>query len=81
LKEESLEYYRQRARAECEAALNASCAEARHAHAQLAAAYERLAEIAEFEQRGELAPGKVASLAEAQREREEASEADEESSA
>lgn len=67
---ESVEHYRARARAESEAALNASSAEARHVHAQMAEAYERLAEIAELEQRGELPPGKVTSLAEALRHRE-----------
>jgi hypothetical protein len=69
--EQSLEHYRARARAEIEAAFNASCPEARHAHAEMAKAYEHLAEIAELEQRGELPPGKVASMAEALRRREE----------
>ncbi len=57
-------YYRARASAECEAALSASCAEARHAHAGMAEAYEHLAQIAELERLGELAPGKVMSMAE-----------------
>ena len=61
-----------RRRSECEAALNASCAEARRAHAELATAYEHLVQIAELEQRGELEPGKVASMAEALHQREEA---------
>ena len=71
MEDESLEYHRERARAECEAALNASCAEARHAHAELARAYERLVEIAELEQRGEIASGKVTSMADALLQRDE----------
>jgi len=63
MKQESLEYYRQRARAECEAALNATCPQARKAHAQMARAYEHLLAIAELED-----SGKVASFADAQRE-------------
>jgi len=72
LDHETLDYYRERARAECEAALNASCAEARRAHSEMAAAYERVVQIAELEQRGELEPGKVASMAEALHQREKA---------
>ena len=70
MKQESIEYYRRRARAECEAALNATSPKARHAHAELANAYQRLVEVAELEQSGELPPGKVASMAEALRDRE-----------
>lgn len=66
MKDETLEYYLMRARAECEAAFNASCPEARRAHAEMAKAYEHLAHIAEMEQRGELELGKVTSIAEAQ---------------
>jgi hypothetical protein len=69
VRDESLEYYRQRARAECEAAFNASCATARRAHAELAQAFERLAEIAELEQQGALPPGKVITITDALRER------------
>ena len=47
MKQESILYYRQRARAECEAALNATCPEARRAHAAMAEAYERLADMTE----------------------------------
>ncbi|MEP6983463.1 MAG: hypothetical protein ABI853_07445 [Sphingomicrobium sp.] len=47
---ESVEYYRARARHECEAALNATCAKARHAHGELAKAYARRVEIAELDQ-------------------------------
>lgn len=72
MKNESLEYYRMRARAECEAALNASCPQARHSHAEMAKAYQHLADIAELEQRGELPPGKVTTLTDALRDREEA---------
>ena len=72
MKDESLEYYRQRARAECEAAFNASCPEARHAHAEMAQAYDRLAQIAELERRGELPPGKVVTMTDALRERDDA---------
>jgi len=72
LDDKSLDYYRQRARAECEAALNASSAEARHVHAEMAEAYGCLVHIAELEQRGELAPGKVAKIADAQLQRDEA---------
>ena len=50
MKQESVEYYRQRARAECEAALNAACPEARRAHAEMATAYEHLVGIAEAEE-------------------------------
>ena len=71
MEDESLDYFRGRALAECEAALNASSAEARHAHAELAEAYKRLVEIAELERRGELAPGKVTNMAEALLQREE----------
>ena len=55
VKQESVEYYRQRARAECEAALNATCPEARRAHAAMAEAYERLVEVAKAEGRSALA--------------------------
>ena len=67
-----LEHYRERTRAECEAALNAASPEARHAHAEMANAYRHLAEVAELEQRGEIPPGKVASMADALHHREEA---------
>ena len=55
MKQETILYYRQRARAECEAALNATCPEARRAHAAMAEAYERLADVAEGEDPGALA--------------------------
>ena len=72
MKQESIHFYRLRERAECEAALNAASAKARHAHAEMANAYKHLAEIAELEQRGELPPGKVASMADALHHREDA---------
>jgi hypothetical protein len=72
VEDDLLELYRARARAECEAALNAASAEARHAHAEMALAYERLVEVAELEQRGEIEPGKVSSMADALRHREDA---------
>lgn len=53
MKQESVEYYRQRARAECEAALNATCGVARKAHAEMAQAYERLVQLGEMEASGE----------------------------
>jgi hypothetical protein len=70
LKLESVEYYRLRAREECEAALNATCDRARRAHAQMATAYGRLVELHELEQLGGLPPGKVTSMAEAPHDRE-----------
>jgi len=54
LKQESVEYYRLREREECEAALNATCEEARRAHGQMAEAYARLVKIHEPEQLGDL---------------------------
>jgi hypothetical protein len=72
MKSDTLLYYRQRERAECEAALNASCPEARRAHAEMAKAYAHLVEIAELEERGELPPGKVASMTEAMHQGDEA---------
>jgi len=71
LKHESVEYYRLRERNECEAALNATCEQARKAHARLAQAYARLVELHELEQLGALPSGKVTSLSEALHEREE----------
>jgi hypothetical protein len=69
---ESLEHYRVRARDECEAAFNAKSTEARHAHAEMARAYERLVEIEELRERGALPPGKVTTIADALRDRDEA---------
>lgn len=55
MKQESVEYYRLRQREEREAALNATCEEARRAHGQMAEAYARLVKIHEPEQLGDLA--------------------------
>jgi predicted anti-sigma-YlaC factor YlaD len=69
MERDSVDYYRARARAECEAALNASCEEARHAHAEMAEAYRLLAELHELRQRGALPPDKVTSVSERLHER------------
>ena len=61
--EGDVDYYRARARAECEAALNASCEQARRAHAEMAEAYRLLIELHELRQRGALPAGKVTTLA------------------
>jgi hypothetical protein len=63
MERDSIDYFRRRARDECEAALNASCEAARHAHAQMASAYARLVQLHELEQAGALSPGKVTSMA------------------
>ena len=70
MKRESVEYYRLREREECEAALNATCDQARRAHAQMATAYARLVELHELEQLGVLPPGKVTSISQALHDRE-----------
>ncbi|MFL6764096.1 MAG: hypothetical protein ACJ8FO_02750 [Sphingomicrobium sp.] len=62
MQRESVEYYRARARDECEAALSASCDAARHSHGEMAKAYQRLAELRDLERRGKLDPGKVTSM-------------------
>jgi hypothetical protein len=72
MERESVDYYRARARTECEAALNASCAAARRAHADMARAYAQLVELHELRQRGALAPDKVTTLSERLHEREDA---------
>lgn len=69
---ESIDYYRARARDEREAATSASCDAARRAHEEMASAYARLVELAELQQRGEIPPGKVTSLSETLRHREQA---------
>ena len=63
MKHESVEYYRLREREECEAALNATCDQARRAHAQMATAYARLVELGDLELLGALPPGKVTGIA------------------
>jgi hypothetical protein len=64
MERDSVDYFRRRARDEAEAALNAACEAARHAHAQMAGAYARLVQLHELEQTGALASAKVTSMAE-----------------
>ena len=64
MKQETIEYLRGRVLAEREAALNATCEEARAAHQRLADAYARRLEIEELKAAGELPPGQVTSIAE-----------------
>jgi hypothetical protein len=64
LRRESVDYYRGRASDEREAALNASCDEARRAHNEMAKAYARLVELHDLQGRGALPPGKVTSMSE-----------------
>jgi hypothetical protein len=71
LKNESVDYYRARARDERKAARNAACDEARQAHSEMAEAYSRLVDLAELEEAGELAPGKVTTMADALHDRDE----------
>jgi hypothetical protein len=70
MERDSIDYFRRRARDECEAALNAACEEARHAHAQMAGAYTRLVQLHELEQTGALQSGKVTSMADTLHKRE-----------
>jgi hypothetical protein len=70
--ESEVQYFRARASAECEAALNAACWQARHAHAEMASAYALLVELYELRRRGTLPADKVTSLTERVRGREEA---------
>jgi hypothetical protein len=72
MERDSVDYYRARARAECEAALNAACEQARRAHAEMAEAYRLLIELHELRQRGALPAGKVTTLADKLHGREEA---------
>ena len=72
MERDCVDYYRDRARAECEAALNASCAEARHAHAEMAEAYRLLVELHELRQRGALPRDKVTALSDKLHERSDA---------
>jgi hypothetical protein len=69
MKHES-DYYRARARFECEAAFNATSAAARRTHATMARAYQILVELQELERLGSLPPGKVASISKVLRDRE-----------
>jgi predicted lysophospholipase L1 biosynthesis ABC-type transport system permease subunit len=72
MKPETIEYFRGREQAEREAVRNASCAEARWAHQQLAASYARLVELEELKAAGVIPPGKVVDFAAALRARDEA---------
>ena len=65
------DYYRGRARDECEAALNATSAAARRSHAEMAKAYQRLIELDELERLGSIPPGEVTSISKAPHDREE----------
>jgi hypothetical protein len=70
MESDSVDYYRARARAECEAALNAACAQARRAHAEMAEAYRLLIELHELRQRGALPRDKVTAMSDRVHERE-----------
>jgi hypothetical protein len=72
MKQESIEYFRDRARTEWEAVRTASCEEARSAHRQMAEAYARLVALEELKALGALQPGKVVTLSEVLRAREDA---------
>jgi hypothetical protein len=69
MKQDTIEYYRRRERAEREAARTAACEEARSAHEEMASAYAQLVTVEELEATGALAPDKVINLSEALRER------------
>jgi len=64
MKQETIDYFRSRQRAERDAMRNATSDEARWAHEQMADAYARLVELEEMK-----AAGKVVSVAEALRAR------------
>ena len=72
MKADSIQYFRARERAEREAVVAASCEESRWAHEQMALAYARLIELEELKAAGALAPGKVISIADAMRDRDNA---------
>lgn len=72
MESDSVDYYRQRVRAECEAALNAACEQARRAHAEMAGAYRLLIELHELRQRGALPADKVTAMSDRQHRREDA---------
>jgi hypothetical protein len=72
MESDSVDYYRERARAECEAALNASCKQARRAHAEMAEAYRLLVELHELRQRGVLPLDKVTTMSDRLHQREDA---------
>jgi hypothetical protein len=72
MKQETIEYLRGRVQAERAAVLNAACEEARAAHQQMAEAYARRLEIEELNAAGKLPPGRVTSIAEGLRRRDQA---------
>ena len=65
MRENSIDYFRSRERAEREAVRNASCEGARWAHQQMAMAYARLIELEELKAAGAVAPDKVITRSEA----------------
>jgi len=72
MKQDCIDYFRDRERAEREAVGNASCEEARWAHEQMADAYARLVDLEELKAAGAIAPDKVVTLADAMRARDDA---------
>ena len=68
MREDPIDYYRRRERAEREAARSAPCEQARWAHQQMAEAYARRIELEEAKATG---AGKVVSVADVLRSREE----------
>jgi len=68
----TIDYFRLRERAEREAMGSATCAEARDVHERLADSYARLVELEELKAAGAIPPGKVTSIAEALRARDDA---------
>jgi hypothetical protein len=65
MKQQAIDYFRDRERTERAAAVSASCERAREAHRQMAEAYARLVALEELKAIGALPPGKVVTLAEA----------------
>jgi hypothetical protein len=65
MKQQAIDYFRDRERTERAAAVSASCERAREAHRQMAEAYARLFALEELKAIGALPPGKVVTLAEA----------------
>ena len=72
MRENSIDYFRSREKAEREAVRNASCEDARWAHQQMATAYARLIELEELKAAGAVAPDKVITRSEALRARNDA---------
>jgi hypothetical protein len=72
MQRESIEYFRSRERAERQAVSNAACAEVRCVHEQMADAYARLVELEDLKAAGAIPPGKIVTIAEALRARDNA---------